>query len=400
MEETEEPDHLADGAPEPRPDVRLLRSITLRNILSFGPDTPPLELRALNVLIGPNGSGKSNLLTAVELLKESANTLDLGLTMGDDLVWKGAKNRTGTVKAVVQLPHSDLTLGHELEVEELGPVTVRVREYIARQPEPSEAPDLVPYFDSKGKEVRLRNKVVPATMLNSDSSVLVQFRDPLQYPELTALGEAYLGIRLFRDWGFGNYNSARRPQRTDVRNDFPSADGANLGLTLNKLRRNSVVKKQLLDVLNELYEGITDFGVDIEGGYAHLYLQEGKFEIPGTRLSDGTLRFLFLLAVLLHPTPPPLICLEEPELGLHPDVIVTLGKLIKEASTRTQLIVTTHSRILIDTFQDSPEDVVVVSKEDGATQMERLDPNKLRAYLDKYSLSNLWSSGDIGGNRW
>ena len=400
MEETEELDHLTDGTPEPRPDVRLLRSITLRNILSFGPDTPPLELRALNVLIGPNGSGKSNLLTAVELLKESANTLDLGLTMGDDLVWKGAKSRTGTVKAVVKLPHSALTIGHELEVEELGPVTIRVREYIARQPAPSEAPDLVPYFDSKGKEVRMRNKVVPATMLNSDSSVLVQFRDPLQYPELTELGEAYLGIRLFRDWGFGNYNSARRPQRTDVRNDFPSADGANLGLTLNKLRRNSEVKARLLAVLNELYEGITDFGVDIEGGYAHLYIQEGKFEIPGTRLSDGTLRFLFLLAILLHPTPPPLICLEEPELGLHPDVIVALGKLIKEASTRTQLIVTTHSTVLIDTLSGSPEDVIVCGKEDGATLMTRLDADKLKHYLEDYSLGTLWSSGDIGGNRW
>ncbi|RZK29439.1 MAG: chromosome segregation protein SMC, partial [Hymenobacter sp.] len=89
-----------------------------------------------------------------------------------------------------------------------------------------------------------------------------------------------------------------------------------------------------------------------------------------------------------------------PELGLHPDVIVSVGKLIKEASTRTQLIVTTHSRILIDCFQDSPEDVVVVNKENDGTHMERLDPKKLSAYLDTYSLSSLWSSGDIGGNRW
>lgn len=137
----------------------------------------------------------------------------------------------------------------------------------------------------------------------------------------------------------------------------------------------------------------------VEGGSAQIFLREGT-SIPATRLSDGTLRYLCLLAILLHPTPPPLICLEEPELGLHPDAVVAVGKLIKEASTRTQLIITTHSQILVDTFQESPEDVVVVSKEKGSTHFKRLDADKLRPYLETYSLGSLWSSGDIGGNRW
>lgn len=80
---------MADPTPA-APDVRLLRSSTLRNILSFGPDTPPLELRALNVLIGPNGSGKSNLLDAVELLKKAPDSENLRGALGaNHWLWKG-----------------------------------------------------------------------------------------------------------------------------------------------------------------------------------------------------------------------------------------------------------------------------------------------------------------------
>src|SRR5260370_1406959 len=81
--------------------------------------------------------------------------------------------------------------------------------------------------------------------------------------------------------------------------------------------------------------------------------------ISQRRLSDGTLRFLSLLTVLCDPDPAPLICLEEPELGLHPDIIRTIGELLVEASTRTQLIVTTHSSELISALGEVPESVVV-----------------------------------------
>ena len=95
-----------------------------------------------------------------------------------------------------------------------------------------------------------------------------------------------------------------------------------------------------------------------------------------------------------------MICIEEPELGLHPDVIPGLARLLQEASTRTQLIVTTHSNILVDALSDSPEDVVVCEKEDGQSVLRRLDGENLHVWLERYSLGKLWSSGEIGGNRW
>ena len=122
--------------------------------------------------------------------------------------------------------------------------------------------------------------------------------------------------------------------------------------------------------------------------------------MPATRLSDGTLRYLGLLAILCHPKPPPLVCIEEPELGLHPDILPGLADLLLEASERCQLIVTTHSDTLVAALTYTPESVVVCEKEKGQTRMKRLDKVELSRWLEKYRLGELWSSGELGGNRW
>ncbi|MNV58434.1 hypothetical protein D3C71_1508120 [compost metagenome] len=131
-----------------------------------------------------------------------------------------------------------------------------------------------------------------------------------------------------------------------------------------------------------------------------MFFQEGKYIVPATRLSDGTLRYLCLLAILCHPNPPPLICIEEPELGLHPDVLPTLANLLKDASERTQLIVTTHSDGLVDAMTDQPEAVIVAERGPQGTTLTRLDVEKLKPWLEKYRLGQLWTRGEIGGTRW
>ncbi|MDE2822100.1 MAG: AAA family ATPase [Chloroflexota bacterium] len=132
--------------------------------------------------------------------------------------------------------------------------------------------------------------------------------------------------------------------------------------------------------------------------------ESGGRLITTARLSDGTLRYLTLLAILLHPEPPPLVAIEEPELGLHPDLIPEVAELMVKASERVQLVVTTHSRMLVDALTEYPSSVVVCSKENGESQFERLDEAHLKQWLEPYSasatLGDLWSSGDIGGNRW
>jgi predicted ATPase len=116
-------------------------------------------------------------------------------------------------------------------------------------------------------------------------------------------------------------------------------------------------------------------------------------------LVSGTLDFNWYLSILCHPEPPPVVCVEEPELGLHPDVLPEMGRLLVEASERTQLIVTTHSDILVDAMTERPQAVVVCEKHGGKTEMHRLKKEDLTAWLAKYRLGQLWTKGQIGGTR-
>ena len=109
------------------------------------------------------------------------------------------------------------------------------------------------------------------------------------------------------------------------------------------------------------------------------------------RLSDGTLKFLCLLAVLLEKELSPLICIEEPEVGLHPEAIQIVAEALVDASERTQLVVTTHSEALIDALSDRPENVLVTERDfDNSTQFRRLDSKQLSVWLERYTLGALW----------
>lgn len=387
----------------------LIKSLKLNNFLSFGDADEPIELSSLNVVIGANGSGKSNLIEAIELIRSAPKDLLTPIRDGGgvrDWLWKGAQERnlSATINAVVDYPNGPTSLRYVLSFTE-----VANRFEIRDERVENERPDVghnQPYFyyrfenghpvlNVKGDERRLRHEEIDPT-----ASILSQRKDPDQYPELTYLGSVFSKIRLYREWSFGRYTTPRLPQKADLPNDFLEPDASNLGLVLSSLRRKPAVKKRLLEALRTLYDGIDDYDVQVEGGTVQVFFQEGSFTVPATRLSDGTLRYLCLLAILCHPTPPPLICIEEPELGLHPDVLPTLAELLKEASGRTQLVVTTHSDVLVDALTDHPEAVLVVEKAERGTTLTRLDAEKLKPWLEKYRLGQLWTRGEIGGTRW
>ena len=388
-----------------------MHRIRLRNILSFGPDAQNLELKPLNVLIGPNGSGKSNFIEAIGLLQAAPRDLQKPIREGGGVgnwIWKGEPTETFAEMEVV-IPHG----GNRL-------LRYRLTFYQDNQrfrlhgeslcPESVDAdPDPIPYFeagadhvhllfdDSRQETGRSTIKIKPST---SNQSVFASIKGPT-YPELTYTGEQFQRIGLFREWAFGRHTRLRLPQKADLPNDFLMEDGNNLGLVLSRLKRDYPKEKdQLLSGLRQLYENIVDFDVSIEGGTVQVFLREGDITVPATRLSDGTLRYLCLLAILCHPKPPPLVCIEEPELGLHPDILPGLAELLREASDRCQVIVTTHSDVIVDALTDTPESVVVCEKNEGQTTLKRLDKDDLSEWLKRYQLGELWASGGIGGNRW
>lgn len=407
---------MAGTTPKPP----LIQEITLTNLLSYGPDTPPLKLHSLNVLIGPNGSGKSNLIEAISLFRGAARDLRALIREGGGIrewVWKGGEESTALVEAVITQPDRDFPLMHTLGFREhaggFNIETEIIDEYIYGTPAFTRDGGPAPiYIFRQGQPAAFRNKS-PAiedlrrgvghsvqASLRFDQSIVSRIKEPLIHDEISYLSSMYERISIFRDWEFGRTSVFRVPQSADMRNDRLEDDSSNLGLILNRLRRTPAAKARIHTALADLYKGITDFDVIVQGNSVQVFFTEGDFTIPATRLSDGSLRYLCLLAILCDPEPPPLICIEEPELGMHPDIIPKIADLLREASERTQLIVTTHSDILIDALTEHPETVIVCEKVNGCTTLRRLNRDDLAHWLEKYRLGELWTRGEIGGVRW
>ena len=216
------------------------------------------------------------------------------------------------------------------------------------------------------------------------------------------LNSTFLLFKAFTDLQTTRASNIRKPQLPDAVNDFLEEDGSNLALVLNDLELRGDTKDKIVENLKKFNPQIKDYSIRILGGTVQLFIREEGLEKPisAMRLSDGTLRYLCLLSILCHPEPPPLICIEEPETGLHPDILPTIAELMIEASQRTQLIVTTHSDILVSALSDIPEAVLVCEKDEDGTHFKRLEKDKLKDWLEEYSLGELWLKGEIGGTRW
>jgi predicted ATPase len=388
-----------------------LKSLHIQNLLSFGPDSPEIELGDLNVLIGPNGSGKSNLIEIIGLLQSTPR--DFAAEVGEsggvsELLWKG-KPRAKTPIAILQVIASPAgvkrALRYRLSFTRVGAQLKIVDERIENETPDKGHNQPYLYFDHQGGRPVLnvagQSRSLKHEEIDPQKSILCQRQDPDQYPEVTYLGRFFGSFRLYRNWDFGPSSGIRDLYGAELKNDFLDEDISNLGLMLNRLRAEPRSKTDLIEYLKMFYEGAADVLTPIQGGLVDLRVEEDNgITIPASRLSDGTLRWLSLLTILLHPDPPPLVCIEEPELGLHPDMIRPLARLLVSASERMQLVVTTHSDALVDELSGTPGAVIVCEKRDGSSTFKRLDPEQLSVWLQRYTLGQLWRTGEIGGNRW
>jgi len=396
-----------------------LKSIKPANLLSFGPNTEEIELRPLNILIGPNGSGKTNLIEVLGMLKELPDRdpwSSVKRSGVDEWFWKEGKlkENAASVSAVVCLGEErGDEYSYSLQItkqrsflsvweEVVAPVSSHGSQNGIRKSLVRSAYNAQILGPSEVRAVEGPNVEAERSIFSQLSAVALAMADS-NSPKLYAIGEFFAKMAFYRDWEFGVGSEARNPQSASERTAYLEEDSRNLAHMLNALRTgdNFYLRDRFNDLLSRFYDGAEDIEIELTGGRVSLrMLERNGMSTPAVRLSDGTLRWLALLVILLNPTPPPVICLEEPELGLHPDAIHILADLLREASTRTQLIVTTHSTALVDAFSDDPEAVCVCEKIDGATVIKRLDKERLKVWLESYSLGHLWASGEIGGNRW
>ncbi|MBD2628868.1 AAA family ATPase [Trichormus variabilis] len=395
---------------------RFIHKIKLQNFLSYGSEGEEIELQPLNVLIGANTSGKSNLIEAFGILRATPTDLPAPFRQGggvSEFLWKGEQeNPVAQIEVNLNYPQRFQTLHYNLSLTSIAQRLELVDEALENEQPYEGQEDVYFYYRyQRGRPVININKIADdggsierrlrREDLILDQSVLSQRKDPDLYPELSYISTEFSKIGLYRHWQMGRYSEPRNAQKTDLPQHPLLEDGSNLGLVLNNLQ-HQIGNRKIIENLKKFYEAAEELSVRIYGGTVQIFIrEEGLIQpIPANRLSDGTLRYLFLMALLLDPTPPPLICIEEPEIGLHPDILPTIAEMLIEASQRTQLIVTTHSDTLVSALSEYPESVIVCERDDTGTHLRRLEPDKLKNWLENYTLGDLWRMGEIGGNRW
>jgi predicted ATPase len=395
-----------------------LRSLKLTNFLSFGPDSQDIDLTPLNVLIGPNASGKSNLIEALELLHAAPTDISEAIRIGGtagEWIWKGTvppQPAVITARICLNVPTPELR--YRLSFTEANSRLEIVDEALENSlpNKPSET-DVVFYYryqsghpvikvkqTVKGEGATKDNKrKLKRQSLNPEQSIFSQRKDPEAYPELTRVAEQFGRIRIFREWGFGRSSALRQAQPANLPSDALLPTIVNLGLVLNDLEHQDTWL-QFQEYMRRFLPRFKRLTTKIQGGTVQIYLHEDglKTPVPATRLSDGTIRFLALLAVLLHPKNAPLLCIEEPELGLHPDALAIIAELLVDAKSRTQVIVTTHSDVLVSALTEEADSVLISEHIGGGTEFRRVEPAKLAKWLDQYRLGEIWRMGKLGGN--
>ena len=403
--------------------MRFIESLKLAGLLSFPPDMEPFELESLNVLIGPNGSGKSNFIEAFELLRVLPEDLSIALAAGGGVkewLWKG--DHPDRAMACIELMLDQVEKEAGVWTGGAGPLSYRFRfgeaggrlrvfeEWIGPGAPGGDGEPPFYYWhshdepggpfidvrDGLSREDRLRSRPDIA----SDRSVLKQLRDPFNYPEITWAGRIFPQIQTFGEWSFGRKAEVRQPQRADLPEDRLLRGASNLAAVVNQVE-NWGKWQEFNELLKRFFPRFERLSTWVFGGTVQLRLHETGFDtpIPATRISDGTLRFIAMLALLLSPEPPPLVCIEEPELGLHPDAVALMAEVLAEASERMQLVVTTHSDALVSALTSRPSAIIACERPGDATILRRLDPERLAHWLeDDYGLGDLWRMGALGAN--
>lgn len=353
-----------------------------------------LDLGPVTVLIGPNGAGKSNLLSALRMVS-LMRTGSLARFVGEQggastLLHYGAQNT------------QELSIGLEFESSQHRFSYTGRLGYAAG--------DVLAFQDEYVASERLSDQHLD-TFLGSAGlreSILANADRPGGENQLRILGRLVGGIVFFHFSDTSSTSQLRQNSR-QVDNRALQSDGANLAAFLYRIKGSDAEgTPQSWNLLSALVRRVAPFIKTLdpdlvdpdhpETSAVRLYWTDERDHRFDTHdLSDGTLRAIALLAALAQPSAslPGVLVIDEPELGLHPAAIGIFASLVHSVSTRCQVLITTQSPALLDEFE--PDEVVVSERSRGETSFKRLEPAALAAWLEEYSLSQLYEKNVLGG---
>jgi len=365
-----------------------------------------LDMRPFMTFVGPNNSGKSNIFDALLFLSDFVK---------EEREARRAVQERGGFGSIVY----DGDLGRSIRFEVSGTVDVRGEKRSYRYKVELSGDRFGNWFNDgekfvleEGREL-LRFSPEEGTALAWDEtgrqtgsigagrnhlySCLYHFSNVDKYPILGRFVEEV------RSWSLFNFLPPFMRGSVPVRRELRiQTSGENLALVLHVLQTEYPEKfREIEEVLRtaipELEELTTALTVH-EPGQTYVRLRERglRMSVPAWGMSDGTLRFLAHLAVVYSPDPPSLMCFEEPENYIHPGLSELMVDLLKSASYRTQVLVSTHSPYIVDHLES--EDLFIVEKEEGRTKVKKAeDEEGIREALKNLGLGEVWYAGSLGG---
>jgi predicted ATPase len=365
-----------------------------------------IALRPLNVLIGANGVGKSSFLDIFDLLAASAGgnlqtaITDLGgmnslLTAdghANSITFELMMDQDGAEPLDYQIRLSSQAAGYALAFETLS----------QRRHPKALAP--FKFIDAAGPRVRYHDPERPGRFVEPNWDYKSQETALSQVPKLYREPESFRGLLADVSEVYHSLDvSARAPVRTPQALSpapTPGADGADLVSCLFTLRETARDRYDAVeDALRAAFPTMERLEFPpIAAGRLTLGWREGDLARPiyASELSEGTLRFLWLATLLQSPGLPRVTLIDEPEVSLHPEMLRLLADLMREASSRTQLVVATHSDRFVRFLE--PSELVICDRDDaGYMTVQRADELDLKAWLAEYTLDQLWSKGILGG---
>lgn len=398
----------------------MIKSIYLKNFFSF--KEQKIDFGKTNFLVGINGSGKSNLIKAFRLLKATLTEGDLeDLIINkwggfDAIYFKGEeKEETPAFTILYEFNHEVLgDFGYKFQESVYYKIQIKkvagTQNYTVKEKFGNKASwgNGYQYFIAtsgtgwarEGERTDQQHSVKYSLDVMTDS-MLSQLKDSDRYPQISTLRKAISDITIYSYFNTTETSPIRKPA-TPTSTTKLITDGSNLPQLLNWININHKKNyKCIKNSLNSINPNITDINFHPISTNIELLLEEEGLNsaVHVAHMSDGTLRFLCLMAIIHNPKRGRLVCIDEPEVGLHPDMICEIMEAMEEASGNTQFLITTHSELVLN--QTTIDNIIVCEKDDtNATCIKTFRTKEYKEWAADYSTGNLWRDGDLGGNRY
>ena len=364
-----------------------LNRLTLRGYKSIR--EAEIEFRAMNVLIGANGAGKSSLVSFFRLLNEM---------MGERLqqfIAEHGRAHSLLFHGPKRTPQLEASLQFETDA---GTNLYEMRLFHA-------AGDTLVFANESLQFLRTGVSIPPSPVSLGAGHFESRIREEASKGQSNAKVFRHL-LTTCRVYHFHDTSSTARVRQAGYIGDqkLLMYDAGNLAAFLYRLKNleDTSVYRRIVGTIQLIAPFFEDFDLEPTGpGGKEIFLnwrEKGSDQLFGAhQLSDGTLRAICLVTLLLQPVEslPTIIIVDEPELGLHPYALNIIASLFQSAATHTQVLISTQSSTFLDNFD--PEDVIVVDRNDSGSTFSRPDPEKLDVWLEEYSLGEVWEKNIFAG---